>query len=100
MTTTTDANEVKVPDIGDFSGVPVIEIHRLGSKPQAATMSVPSAPMSGLKRPSRVGPRLDVTCAMFLGVSMLPTEMIRSAHASPMPADGACGWATIVGSAR
>jgi pyruvate dehydrogenase E2 component (dihydrolipoamide acetyltransferase) len=27
MTTTTDANEVKVPDIGDFSGVPVIEIH-------------------------------------------------------------------------
>jgi pyruvate dehydrogenase E2 component (dihydrolipoyllysine-residue acetyltransferase) len=27
MTTTTDAIEVKVPDIGDFSGVPVIEIH-------------------------------------------------------------------------
>src|SRR5215207_227239 len=27
MTTTTDANEVKVPDIGDFSGVPVIEVH-------------------------------------------------------------------------
>src|SRR5215216_5659308 len=27
MTTTTDAIEVKVPDIGDFSGVPVIEVH-------------------------------------------------------------------------
>jgi pyruvate dehydrogenase E2 component (dihydrolipoamide acetyltransferase) len=27
MTTTTDAIEVKVPDIGDFSDVPVIEIH-------------------------------------------------------------------------
>src|SRR5215216_7379427 len=27
MTTTTDANEVKVPEIGDFSDVPVIEIH-------------------------------------------------------------------------
>ena len=27
MTTTTDAIEVKVPDIGDFAEVPVIEIH-------------------------------------------------------------------------
>jgi pyruvate dehydrogenase E2 component (dihydrolipoamide acetyltransferase) len=27
MTTTTDAIEVKVPDIGDFSDVPIIEIH-------------------------------------------------------------------------
>jgi pyruvate dehydrogenase E2 component (dihydrolipoamide acetyltransferase) len=27
MTTTTDTTEVKVPDIGDFSGVPVIEVH-------------------------------------------------------------------------
>jgi pyruvate dehydrogenase E2 component (dihydrolipoamide acetyltransferase) len=27
MTTTTDAIEVKVPDIGDFSDVPVIEVH-------------------------------------------------------------------------
>jgi pyruvate/2-oxoglutarate dehydrogenase complex dihydrolipoamide acyltransferase (E2) component len=27
MTTTTDAIEVKVPDIGDFADVPVIEIH-------------------------------------------------------------------------
>ena len=25
--TTTDTTEVKVPDIGDFSGVPVIEVH-------------------------------------------------------------------------
>ena len=44
--------------------VPVISIHGCArSKPRAATTSVPSAPTSGLKRPSRVGPRLDVTWA-------------------------------------
>ena len=54
MTTTTDAIEVKVPDIGDFSGVPVIEVHvaagdtvapedpLISLESDKATMDVPS----------------------------------------------------------
>ena len=62
MTTTTDAIEVKVPDIGDFSGVPVIEIHVAAGDTVApedplitlesdkATMDVPSPAAGTVQR--------------------------------------------------
>src|SRR5215217_2186053 len=62
MTTTTDAIEVKVPDIGDFSGVPVIELHLAAGDTVApedplitlesdkATMDVPSPAAGAVER--------------------------------------------------
>ena len=69
MTTTTDAIEVKVPDIGDFSGVPVIEIHVAAGDTVApedplitlesdkATMDVPSPAEGTGPAPGRLGRR-------------------------------------------
>ena len=55
--------------------VPVIWTHcDVMSNPEAATTSVPSAAMSGLLRPSRVGPRLEVTWAALRERSTLATE--------------------------
>ena len=66
--------------------VPVIGIHgSAGSpKPLAATMSVPGAAMSGLGRPSRVGPWLEVMCALRRASSRLATETTRWPQASAL----------------
>ena len=65
--------------------VPVMLTHgRSGSKPLAATMSVPGAAMSGLYRPSRVGPWLLVMWMRSAAASRLATPMVQCPQASEL----------------
>ncbi|MDQ4061602.1 MAG: FAD-dependent oxidoreductase, partial [Pseudomonadota bacterium] len=108
------ATEIRIPDIGDFKNVPVIEVHvALGAKvgvedplitleSDKATMDIP-APQAGTVREVRIktGDRVSQGDVILLleaeGVAAIPPKERITEGATPAPAAGPPGYGSPSG---